>query len=58
MRAVPSFALDTEEAIYNVTVFQSKDVRTVVRASLAGKPIERMRVDRLRAKIAPQLPDA
>jgi hypothetical protein len=50
-RTVPNFELETEAAIFSITVFQEHDARTIVRATPGGKPIERIRPERLRAKI-------
>jgi hypothetical protein len=55
-RSVPGFELETEDATYRITVFQPQDLRTAVKATPAGKPIERIRADRLRSMIALEQP--
>jgi hypothetical protein len=55
-RSVPSFELETEDVSYRITVFQVQDLRTAVKATPAGKPIERIRAERLRSMISLELP--
>jgi len=42
-RRVPSYEFDTPEARFDVTVFESRDLRGPLRASPEGRPIERVR---------------
>lgn len=43
VRRAPSYAFETPEAQFNVTVFQGRDLRQPLRASPEGRPIERAR---------------
>jgi hypothetical protein len=51
-RSVPNFQIETENVVYSITVFQSQDLRASVRSTREGRPIDRIRPDRLQEKMA------
>jgi hypothetical protein len=52
MRGVPNFSISTEDADFNITVFAPRDLRSQIRNSPEGRPLERVRIDWLNATLA------
>jgi hypothetical protein len=40
-RSVPSFSLSNEDADFEITVFETRDLRVPLRASIDGRPFDR-----------------
>ena len=51
-RAVPNFSVNTEDADFDITVFTPRDLRSQIRATREGRPLERVRIDWLDAALA------
>jgi len=52
LRGVPNFSISTEDADFNITVFAPRDLRSQIRNSPEGRPLERVRIDWLNATLA------
>ncbi|MEO8008419.1 MAG: hypothetical protein ABI728_07870 [Betaproteobacteria bacterium] len=52
MRGVPKFSVSTEDADFDITVFASQDLRSQIRTTPEGRPLERVRIDWLDAALA------
>lgn len=52
MRNVPHFTFATEDADFDVTVFDPKDLRQPVRPTADGRPFERVRIEWLDSALA------
>lgn len=51
-RGVPSFAVSTDDADFDITVFAPRDLRSQIRSTPEGRPLERVRIDWLDAALA------
>jgi hypothetical protein len=51
LRGVPNFSISTEDADFNITVFAPRDLRSQIRNSPEGRPLERVRIDWLNATL-------
>jgi hypothetical protein len=51
-RGVPSFAISTPDADFDVTVFAPRDLRLSLRSTEEGRPFERARIDAIRNLLA------
>lgn len=51
-RGVPSFAVSTDDADFDITVFDPRDLRAQIRSTPDGRPLERVRIDWLREALA------
>ena len=52
MRGVPKFSVSTEDADFDITVFAPHDLRSQIRTTPEGRPLERVRIDWLDATLA------
>ncbi|MBI3528591.1 MAG: hypothetical protein HY067_11555 [Betaproteobacteria bacterium] len=52
MRGVPNFSVSTEDADFDITVFAPRDLRSPIRSTPDGRPLERARIDWLDATLA------
>lgn len=52
MRGVPNFSVSTEDADFDITVFAPRDLRSQIRNTREGRPLERVRIDWLEATLA------
>ncbi len=50
-RSVPNFLIETEPVDYSISVFRCHDLRSVLRSTPEGRPIERIRPEQLRAQL-------
>ena len=44
-RSVPNFSVSTDDADFDITVFQTQDLRRQLRTTAEGKPFDRARID-------------
>jgi hypothetical protein len=51
-RGVPSFAVSTDDADFDITVLAPRDLRSQIRSTPEGRPLERVRIDWLDAALA------
>jgi hypothetical protein len=51
-RNVPKFNVSAEEADFDITVFQPRDLRAQLRSAPEGRPLERVRIEWLDAELA------
>ena len=51
-RGVPNFSVSTEDADFDITVFTPRDLRSQIRATREGRPLERVRKEWLDAALA------
>jgi hypothetical protein len=52
LRGVPKFSVSTEDADFDITVFAPRDLRSQIRNTPEGRPLERVRIDWLDATLA------
>jgi hypothetical protein len=52
LRGVPKFSVSTEDADFDITVFAPRDLRSQIRSTPEGRPLERVRIDWLNAALA------
>jgi predicted nucleotidyltransferase len=52
LRGVPKFSVSTEDADFDITVFAPRDLRSQIRNTPEGRPLERVRIDWLNAALA------
>jgi predicted nucleotidyltransferase len=52
MRSVPNFSVSTDAADFDITVFTPRDLRSQIRGTPEGRPLERVRTDWLDAALA------
>lgn len=52
LRGVPKFSVNTEDADFDITVFAPRDLRSQIRNTPEGRPLERVRIDWLDATLA------
>lgn len=52
LRGVPKFSVSTEDADFDITVFSPRDLRSQIRNTPEGRPLERVRIDWLDATLA------
>jgi predicted nucleotidyltransferase len=52
LRRVPKFSVSTEDADFDITVFAPRDLRSQIRNTPEGRPLERVRIDWLDATLA------
>jgi len=52
LRGVPHFNVDGEDADFDITVFAPRDLRSQIRYTAEGRPLERVRIDGLDAILA------
>lgn len=52
LRRVPNFSVSTEDADFDITVFAPRDLRSQIRNTPEGRPLERVRIDWLDATLA------
>ena len=52
LRSVPHFSVGMPEADFDITVFDSRDLRAQIRSTPEGRPLERVRADWLDAALA------
>jgi hypothetical protein len=52
LRGVPKFSVSTEDADFDLTVFAPRDLRSQIRNTPEGRPLERVRIDWLDATLA------
>ena len=45
LRGVPNFNVSTEDADFDITVFAPRDLRSQIRNTPEGRPLERVRID-------------
>ncbi len=50
-RSVPNFSVSTEDADFDITVFQPNDLRHQLRTTAVGKPFDRARIDWLNSML-------
>ena len=51
-RGVPNFSVSTEDADFDITVFDPRDLRAQIRSTPEGRPLERVRKEWLDATLA------
>jgi predicted nucleotidyltransferase len=51
-RGVPNFSISTEDADFDITVFDPRDLRAQIRSTPEGRPLERVRMEWLDATLA------
>ena len=51
-RGVPHFSISTEDADFDITVFDPRDLRAQIRNTPEGRPLERVRKEWLDATLA------
>ncbi len=51
LRGVPNFSVSTEDADFDITVFAPRDLRSQIRNTPEGRPLERVRIDWLDATL-------
>lgn len=52
LRGMPNFSVSTEDADFDITVFAPRDLRSQIRNTPEGRPLERVRIDWLDATLA------
>jgi hypothetical protein len=52
LRGVPKYSVSTEDADFDITVFAPRDLRSQIRNTPEGRPLERVRIDWLDATLA------
>jgi len=52
LRGVPNFSVSTDDADFDITVFAPRDLRSQIRSTPEGRPLERVRADWLHAALA------
>ena len=52
LRGVPKFSVSTDDADFDITVFAPRDLRSQIRNTPEGRPLERVRIDWLDATLA------
>lgn len=59
LRGVPNFSVSSEDADFGITIFAPRDLRSQIRNTPEGRPLERVRMDWLDATLADRnAPDA
>lgn len=56
MRGVPNFSVSAEDADFDITVLGPRDLRSQIRNTPEGRPLERVRIDWLDATLAERNP--
>ena len=51
LRGVPKYSVSTEDADFDITVFAPRDLRSQIRNTPEGRPLERVRIDWLDATL-------
>jgi hypothetical protein len=51
-RSVPKFTISAEDADFDITVFEPRDLRAQLRGAPEGRPLERVRIEWLDAELA------